>query len=98
MLLSFEGGMISVLREGFKGYSLVFLPTILPSYSFVCLVYLCLLNWPNFYSECVAHHSLSGHTVCVSGCAMSLSLIIIPIILGVCVSYRHICFLEIKVP
>ena len=92
--------MISVLREGFGGYSLVFLPLILPSFSFVylvCLVYLCLLNWPNFCSECVAHHSHSNHTVCVSGCAMSLFIMIIPIILGVCVSYRLICFLEIKV-
>lgn len=95
--LSCEGGMISVLREGFKGYSLVFLPIILPSYSSVCLVYLCLLNWPNFYSECVAHHSHSNHTVCVSGCAMSLSIMIIPVILGVCVSYRLICFVDIKV-
>jgi len=98
--VSCEGGMILVLREGFKGYCLIFLPIILPSYSLVCLVclvYLYLLNWPNFYSECVAHHSHSNHTVCVSGCAMSLFIMIIPTILGVCVSYRLICFLEIKV-
>jgi hypothetical protein len=95
--LSCEGGMISVLREGFKGYSLVFLPIILSSYSFVCLVYLCLLNWPSFYSDCVAHHSHCYHTVCVSGCAMSLFIMITPILLGVCVYYRLVCFLEIKV-
>lgn len=80
--LSCEGGMIFVLREGFKGYCLVFLPIILPSYSFVCLVYLCLLNWTNFYSECVAHHSHSNHNVCVSECAISLFIMIILLFQG----------------
>jgi hypothetical protein len=99
--LSCKGGMISVLREGCKGYSLVFLPIILLS-SFFCLsrvycVFVCLLNWPNIYSECVAHHSHSNHTLYVSGCSMSVFIMIIPIILGVCVYYRLICFLEIKV-
>jgi len=42
--LSCAGGMISVLREGFKGYCLVFLPIILPSYSYVLCIYVSLIG------------------------------------------------------
>ena len=63
----------------------------------VSCVYICFFNWPSFYSECVAHHSHSKHTVYVSGCVMSLIIKIILIIIGVCVYYRLICFVEVRV-